>query len=310
MLFLSHAHIGEEKLPLITRESIEALKKTASFQVIEYENHPFKELSQTQLKYKLGLMSPVGKSQKEVFYGAIRDDLPTSFDSRTQWPSCIHAIRDQEQCGSCWAFAASEVLSDRFCIASKSKTDVILSPQELVSCDTQDYGCQGGYVDKSWDYIRDTGIVADSCLPYTSGDGDSGSCPFNSNNKCQDGSPFKRYQVTEHGQRTTIEDAKTDIVANGPLEAAFDVYDDFMSYQGGVYKRTSDNLLGGHAVKIVGWGVDTDGTEYWIVANSWNTSWGEDGFFRIAFGECNFEQSLWAGTPSLNNSLMFLSFNH
>jgi len=83
-----------------------------------------------------------------------------------------------------------------------------------------------------------------------------------------------------------------------------------MSYQGGVYKRTSDNLLGGHAVKIVGWGVDTDGTEYWIVANSWNTSWGEDGFFRIAFGECNFEQSLWAGTPSLNNSLMFLSFNH
>jgi len=255
-------------------------------------------------------MEPVKKSEKEVFYGAIRDDLPKSFDSRTQWPKCIHEIRDQQQCGSCWAFAASEVLSDRFCIASQSSTDVIMSPQELVSCDTQDYGCNGGYVDKSWDYIRDTGIVSDGCLPYTSGGGDSGSCPFNSNNSCEDGSPFKRYQVSAHGQLTTIQDAKADIAANGPVEAAFDVYDDFMSYQGGVYRRQSDNLLGGHAVKIVGWGVDADGTEYWIVANSWNTSWGENGFFRIAFGECNFEQSLWAGAPQLKHSLMFLSFDH
>jgi cathepsin B len=55
-----------------------------------------------------------------------------------------------------------------------------------------------------------------------------------------------------------------------------------MSYRGGVYRRKSSNLLGGHAVKIVGWGKDTDGTEYWIVANSWNTTWGDKGYIRLA----------------------------
>ena len=80
-----------------------------------------------------------------------------------------------------------------------------------------------------------------------------------------------------------------------------------MSYRGGVYRRKSSNLLGGHAVKIVGWGKDTDGTEYWIVANSWNTTWGEQGFFRIAFGECGFEDSLWAGQPHLDVMDRFLN---
>ena len=67
-----------------------------------------------------------------------------------------------------------------------------------------------------------------------------------------------------------------------------------MSYKGGIYKRTSDYLLGGHAVRIVGWG--TDGTtEYWVVANSWGKYWGEDGFFRIAMNHCcNFEFNVLA----------------
>jgi cathepsin B len=81
-----------------------------------------------------------------------------------------------------------------------------------------------------------------------------------------------------------------------------------MSYNGGIYRRSSDNLLGGHAVKIVGWGKDeSDGTEYWIVANSWGPKWGEEGFFRIAFGECQFESSLWAGKPDVHMSDLFLS---
>jgi len=191
---------------------------------------------------------------------------------------------------------------------------VVLSPQELVSCDTNDYGCQGGYVDQSWNYARDTGIVTDACLPYTSGNGDSGTCNIDtSDQECvvADTGAIKRYQVSKHAQLTTIDLAKADIQANGPIEAAFEVYADFMSYTGGVYRQTSTQLMGGHAVKIVGWGVDTDGTEYWIVANSWNTGWGEDGFFRIAFGECNFESSLWSGVPALDSQEnLFLSHHH
>ncbi len=283
--------------PLITREHIENLKSVAGFEVFDYESHPFKNWSVEDFTNKLGLRKR-DRPSKEIFYGD-NSGLPESFDSRIQWTTCVHNIRDQQSCGSCWAFAASEVLSDRFCIATQGSTNVILSPQDLVSCDSEDYGCDGGYVDKSWDYIRDNGIVSDDCLPYSSGDGDSGVCPFSSSKKCKKGT-FKKYRVSEHSQHETIADAKNALVNGGPIETGFDVYDDFMSYSGGVYKKTSDSLLGGHAVKIVGWGKDTDGTEYWIVANSWNTNWGENGYFRFAFGQCNFESEMWSGTPAVS----------
>lgn len=78
------------------------------------------------------------------------------------------------------------------------------------------------------------------------------------------------------------------------METGFTVYEDFMSYSGGVYKHTSGAQLGGHAVKIVGWG---DG--YWICANSWGPSWGEKGFFNIAFGECGIDSAVYACSPKL-----------
>jgi cathepsin B len=71
-------------------------------------------------------------------------DIPKEFDSRLQWKDCIHPIRNQEKCGSCWAFAASEAFSDRLCIASKSELNLIFSPESLVECDKSDFGCQGG----------------------------------------------------------------------------------------------------------------------------------------------------------------------
>jgi len=71
-----------------------------------------------------------------------RAGAPDSFDSRTKWANCIHPIRNQEQCGSCWAFSASEVLSDRLCIASQGKINYVLSPEYMVECDsTGMYNC-------------------------------------------------------------------------------------------------------------------------------------------------------------------------
>jgi cathepsin B len=299
-LTLAHKYHEDDHKPFITREHLEELRSNASFEVLDYETHPYKNWSIFDIKRKLGLLDRSDVPRRQILYGD-NGDLPDSFDSRQQWPDCIHEIRDQQRCGSCWAFAASEVVSDRFCITSNRSVNTILSPQDLVSCDTNDYGCNGGYVDKSWDYIRDVGIVTDECLPYVSGDGDSRTCPFQkSSGTCKKGT-FKKYRVTSHQQHLTIADAKTSLLNEGPLEAAFQVYSDFMSYSGGIYKRTSFYYLGGHAVKVVGWGKDeTDGTEYWIVANSWGTGWGESGFFRIAFGECDFESQLWSGKPDVH----------
>jgi cathepsin B len=71
-----------------------------------------------------------------------------------------------------------------------------------------------------------------------------------------------------------------------------------MTYQSGIYKYTRGGFLGGHAVKIVGWGQEK-GVNYWIAANSWGPNWGENGFFKIKEGECDFEGQLIAGTPDV-----------
>ena len=196
---------------IITRENLEELRSKAKFDVIDYENHPFKDLTKEELIQKLGLMTDINTPLQPVFYGESSIDLPTSFHYKDKWPQCFHPIRDQQRCGSCWAFSASEVLSDRFCIASNGSINVVLSPQDLVSCDKNNFGCQGGYVNKSWDYIRDTGIVSDECLPYTSGNGNSGTCPFGLvSHSCKSGT-YRKYKVVSHKQYTTISQAKETI---------------------------------------------------------------------------------------------------
>jgi cathepsin B len=94
---------------------------------------------------------------------------------------------------------------------------------------------------------------------------------------------------------------QSEIMMNGPVEAAFSVYADFEAYTGGVYQHLTGDFLGGHAVKILGWGTDSKSNlPYWLVANSWNTAWGEKGFFRILRGadECGIEDDIVAGLYS------------
>jgi len=225
----------------------------------------------------------------KMSYGALADfvNVPSGFDSRKQWSGCIHPIRNQEQCGSCWAFSASEVLSDRFCISEQ--VNVVLSPQWLVSCDSKNLGCQGGNLPLVWQYMQSNGIPKDSCDPYVSGGGDShtGSCTDQCSNQ-------QFYKATSIGGFSSVNDAKMNIMQHGPVQTGFTVYQDFMSYKSGIYEHTWGSELGGHAVKIVGWGVQS-GTEYWIVANSWGASWGMDGFFWIANNQCGISDDIYAG---------------
>ena len=87
-----------------------------------------------------------------------------------------------------------------------------------------------------------------------------------------------------------------EISTNGPVTAAFTVYEDFTSYTSGVYQHTTGKALGGHAIEIVGYGTE-NGTPYWKVKNSWNDSWGDGGFFKILRGsnECGIEGTVSAG---------------
>lgn len=223
--------------------------------------------------------------------------IPTAFESYTQWPGLVHPIRDQASCGSCWAFSSSEAFSDRVAIAS-NKASPVLSPQDMVGCDKHDYGCQGGYLDMAWQYIMKKGLVTDSCMPYTSETGSEGPCLT----KCADGKSFTKTKASSVGAINGVSAMQKEIMTHGPIQVAFEVYNSFFSYKDGVYQKLPYEVRaeGGHAVKMVGWGT-MNGTDYWTVANSWGSSWGQGGFFKIKRGsnECTIETDgpPYAGLP-------------
>lgn len=216
----------------ITEDIVNEIKAKASWTPMEVHENPLTNVSHDVLKQRLGTIvrGPQGYPQPPVANG-----LPTDFDSRKQWGTQVHPIRDQQQCGSCWAFGATEALSDRFAIASKGATDVVLSPEDLVACDSDNYGCSGGYLSNAWNYLASTGAVSDQCFPYSSGDG---SVPQCSAGKCQtaeaknDKFKCKKGSVVE---MTTPDQIRSEVMTNGPVETQFTVYADFYNYKGGIY---------------------------------------------------------------------------
>lgn len=215
--------------------------------------------------------------------------IPTSFDAREEWPNCKKGIRNQANCGSCWAFGAAETLTDNLCVLGQA--DLTLSPQDLISCDSVDHACSGGTLPSAWNYIDSHGLVDDSCMPYQSGDAPGNetipSCSAASctTHKC----PVK---FTMFDSDEAIQAA---VMTAGAVEVGFFVMEDFMNYQGGIYKYQEGQQLGGHAVKIVGWGNDVEAGFYWIVQNSWGSSWGEDGYFRIVNWRTDKESAIAIG---------------
>eukprot|EP00331_Platyophrya_macrostoma_P029686 CAMPEP_0176451048 /NCGR_PEP_ID=MMETSP0127-20121128/27561_1 /TAXON_ID=938130 /ORGANISM="Platyophrya macrostoma, Strain WH" /LENGTH=791 /DNA_ID=CAMNT_0017838943 /DNA_START=26 /DNA_END=2401 /DNA_ORIENTATION=+ len=277
------------------------VEKTAPFKVDH--NHRFVNWTRAELKSLFGtkLQKPEDVNIPVVNTEGLRADFPASFISWEAWPECAHPILDQAHCGSCWAFGAAEALSDRFCIASRGRVNHILSPQYLVSCSTFNMGCNGGMLTAAWASLERSGLPTLECTPYQSQSGDSPSCSTIEKN-CSDGSPLKKYYAKSWSTRwyMSVDSIKAEIFANGPLESAFTVYEDFMSYKGGVYKHTTGAELGGHAIKIIGWG-NEDGQDYWLVANSWGTSWGENGYFKMAIGTSAMDYNGVAGQADLSN---------
>jgi len=241
--------------------------------------------------------------------------VPDTFDSRTTWPNCssIGAIQNQARCGSCWAFGCVEAVTDRFCIHSNMTMDVQLSFQDENSCDNLDDGCQGGEPNTAWQYVKDTGIVTAACSPYT-----VPTCPpekqpcLNFVNTppckktCTNGQTWSNdlhFVKSFYGLSSSVSDIQTEIMTNGPVEACFTVYADFVTYKSGVYIHTHGSALGGHCVKLIGWGT-LDNLPYWLVCNSWTTTWGDQGFFMIVRGrnECGIESDVYAGMPDYSRN--------
>lgn len=246
-----------------------------------------------------------------------KKNVPKEFDARQAWPQCtnIGRILDQGHCGSCWAFAAVEALSDRFCIHLQQ--NISLSVNDLLACCgfLCGSGCGGGTPIYAWRYFVHHGVVTEDCDPYfdTTGCSHPGCEPQYPTpkcvRKCVDGNLLwkssKHFGANAYKIRSRQNDIMSEVYKNGPIEVDFSVYEDFAHYKAGVYKHVTGEYMGGHAVKLIGWGTTEDGEDYWLLANQWNKSWGEDGFFRIKRGtnECGIEDDGVAGLPSSKNMI-------
>lgn len=177
-------------------------------------------------------------------------------------------VKNQGQCGSCWAFSATEQIeSDTMRTLGVS---YVLSPQQIVSCDGTCYGCNGGWTERAYSYVsRAGGLQLESSYPYTSPP--TGSCKANS----------AYYKVTVSNYYTVKgESSMANYVGGtGPLSVCLDA-DNWSTYTGGVMSVCGTNV--DHCVQAVGVNTGTGG--YWKVRNSWGTGWGESGHIRLAYG--------------------------
>lgn len=217
-------------------------------------------------------------------------DLPESFDWRNHrggdWTT---PAKNQGSCGACWAFVAVAIVEAQLNLfADNPDLDLNLSEQELVSY-AGDAGCSGGDEMGALDYIRETGIVDEGCLPYRA---DAQLYPF-----CEDADARRQWIAgvlrIEGSKPMTPEEIKNALVTKGPVGILIGakVQNDFKFYTGGVYEPTNtEPSLGAHLVLLIGY---DDGESCWVIKNSWGTVWGEDGFARLRYGVCDVEQNAY-----------------
>jgi len=215
--------------------------------------------------------------------------LDTPETNATTWDwrklGAITPVKDQEQCGSCWAFSATEEIESSWFLANHTLTE--LSPQQIVSCDTVDGGCGGGDTITAYAYVQKAGgLESDQVYPYTSGNGDNGVCKFNKKNIV---AKIKGYTYAtppcQDSCNKQDENKLADSVTTAPVSICVDA-ESWQFYSSGILSSNCPSAYSDldHCVQLVGFNFQSN-PPYWIIRNSWNTDWGIDGYIYIAKGK-------------------------
>lgn len=318
--------------PVVTDEEIAAHNARKGASWVAGRNPRFEGMTLKDVKRLMGVKRNTDESKNLPYKAPKIMDIPAEFDWRTDpraknCPSVLE-VRDQSNCGSCWAFSGVEAITDRTCIATNGTKKPHLSAEDVTSCckggsepgGQGDSGCDGGIPSDVYQYWVDNGIVdggnygdKSGCWSYQiapcdhhaanssnpcSGEAQTPKCAASGPlGKCPDngaswyGSKHKGAEAYSVCSGTSAPDCEKammqDLYQNGPITVGFFVHKSLMSYKSGVYEPgfwLFDPLVGGHGVKLIGYG-NEDGKPYWLIANSWNKHWGDNGFFKIIRGK-------------------------
>ncbi|XP_062104639.1 ervatamin-B-like [Humulus lupulus] len=196
-------------------------------------------------------------------------NLPKQVDWRKN--GSVTSVKDQGQCGSCWAFSSVAAVEGINHI--KTGKLVSLSEQQLMDCDVTsgNLGCRGGYMDKAFEYVKRNGLTTEKNYPYQGADG---SCK---------GNKVKNGKVTISGyERVPANDERKlqTAASHQPISVAIDAASyEFQLYSHGVFTGQCGTDLN-HGVTVVGYG-EQNGSKYWLVKNSWGADWGESGYIKM-----------------------------
>jgi len=228
---------------------------------------PFADLTEDEFARFNGIRTEGPFSTGCDKFTSINTDIPSSYDWRDH--EAVNPVKDQGQCGSCWSFSATGAMEGAWAIAKGSL--VSLSEQQLVDCSKSygNHGCNGGLMDSAFQYAKDNGMCLETAYPYTANGGDCQKCdPVVTISGCVD--------VTKNNQ-VDLKEA----VSIGPVSIAIEADTKaFQLYTSGVLTGDACGTNLDHGVLIAGYG-EEDGTEYWLVKNSWGPTWGDNGYIKL-----------------------------
>jgi len=268
----------------IFRENVKiAAERDAKDQYASWGVTKFSDLSQAEFRetYLMkNLTLPIVKGSKVWKAPSSRraPQLPTSYDWRTK--GGVTPVYNQGDCGSCWAFSATEAIESQWFLAGKVSSIESLSMEQVVQCDTLDAGCNGGWPYNAYKYVISAGgIDSYSSYPYTSGDGVTGSCHFVASDIAATISSWQYVTQSQNEQQM-----QQFTYTTGPPSVCVDA-STWSSYNGGVISAASCGTSIDHCVQIVGWDV-VSGQNAWLVRNSWGTTWGPyGGYLYVEMGK-------------------------
>jgi C1A family cysteine protease len=236
----------------------------------------------TSSEFKLEYINIRSKPVNITSYGCkefigTNSNLPSSIDWR--YKNAVTSVKDQGQCGSCWTFSATGAIEGALAISTGKLVD--LSEQQLVDCANGlkygSHGCSGGQMDGAFKYVLENGQCSLASYPYTSGvTKTEGSCK-----NCDSVAEITNCFDVKQNDQLLLKAA----VAKQPVSIAIEAdtrY--FQSYSGGILTSTSCGTNLDHGVLIVGYG-EENSIKYWLVKNSWGTTWGDNGYIKIARSE-------------------------